>query len=158
MVPHRRTPTVAQHAATRARVWVSAEVKHYAWQTAPAASYVDRFTVSISDAYMELLLLFFAPPPIGKRSIVMSVSVCLCVFVCPRSHLRNYTSDLHRIFFVRVTYGRDSVLLWRCSDTLCTSGFMDDVNFAHKPRLLDVAAQLKRCAHAALGLAISCAQ
>jgi len=30
--------------------------------------------------------------------------------------------------------------------------------FAHKPRLLDVAAQLKRSAHAALGLAINCAQ
>jgi len=38
------------------------------------------------------------------------------------------------------------------------SGFMDDVIFAHKPRLLDVAAQLKRSAHAALGLAINCAQ
>jgi len=35
---------------------------------------------------------------------------------------------------------------------------MDDVIFAHKPRLLDVAAQLKRSAHAALGLAIYCAQ
>jgi len=43
-------------------------------------------------------------------------------------------------------------------DALCTSGFMDDVIFAHKPRLLDVAAQLKRSAHAALGLAVSCAQ
>ena len=31
------------------------------------------------------------------------------------------------------------------------------VIFAHKPRLLDVAAQLKRSAHAALGLAINCA-
>jgi len=31
---------------------------------------------------------------------------------------------------------------------------MGDVIFAHKPRLLDVAAQLKRSAHAALGLAI----
>ena len=39
---------------------------------------------------------------------------------------------------------------------LCTSGFVDDVLFAHKPRLLDVAAQLKRSAHAALGLAINC--
>ena len=47
---------------------------------------------------------------------------------------------------------RGSVLLWQRSDTLCTSGFMDDVMFAHKPRLLDVAAQLKRSAHAALGL------
>jgi len=61
--------------------------------------------------------------------------------------------------FVYDTYSRGSVLLWRRSDTLCTSGFMDDVKFAHKPRLLDVAAQqLKRSAHAALGLAINCAQ
>jgi len=67
----------------------------------------------------------------------MSVSVCLCVFVCPRSYLRNYTSDLHQIF-VRVNYGSGSVLLWWRSDMLCTSGFMDDVIFAHKPRLLDV--------------------
>ena len=41
---------------------------------------------------------------------------------------------------------------------LCTSGFMDDVIFAHKPMLLDVAAQLKLNAHALLGLAINCAQ
>jgi len=36
--------------------------------------------------------------------------------------------------------------------------FMDDVMFAQKPRLLDVAAQLKRSAHADLGLAINCEQ
>jgi len=34
---------------------------------------------------------------------------------------------------------------------------MDDIIFGHKPRLLDVTAQLKRSAHAALGLAINCA-
>jgi len=88
----------------------------------------------------------------------MSVSVCVCVFVCPRSYLRNYMSDLNQ-FFVHVTYGRGSVLLWRRSDMLSTSGFMDDIIFAHKPRSPDVAAlQLKRSAHAALGLAINCAQ
>ena len=38
-------------------------------------------------------------------------------FVCPRSYLRNYTSDLHQIF-VQVTYGRGSVLLWRRSNTV----------------------------------------
>jgi len=43
-------------------------------------------------------------------------------------------------------------------DTSCTSGFMDDVTFVHEPMLLDIAAQLKRSAHAALGLAIKCAQ
>jgi len=57
--------------------------------------------------------------------------------------------------FVHVTYGRGPV---RRSDTLCTSGFMDDVIFAHKPKLLDVAAQLKRSAYAALGLAVKGAQ
>ena len=61
-------------------------------------------------------------------------------------------------FFVHVTDGRGSVLLGRHSDTLCTSGYVDDVIFAHKPRLLDVAVQLKRSAHAALGLAVNRAQ
>jgi len=100
------------------------------------------------------------PPQIGEQSIVMSDSVCVRVCVClsVRDHyLRHCTSDLHQIF-VHVTYGRGSVLLWQCSYKLCTSGFMDGVIFAHKPRLLDVAAQLKRSAHAALGLAINCAQ
>jgi len=82
----------------------------------------------------------------------------MCVFVCPRSYLWNYTSDLHQIFFIYVTHGRGSVLLWRRSNLLCTSGFLDDVMSAHKPRLLDVAAQLKRSAHAALGSAPSRAQ
>jgi len=61
-------------------------------------------------------------------------------------------------YFVHVTHARGSVILWRRIDTLCTSGFTDDVIFAHKPRMLDVADQLKRSAHAALGLAIKCAQ
>ena len=41
------------------------------------------------------------------------------------------------------------------SDMLRTSGFMDDVIFARKPMLPDVAAQLRRSSHAALGLAIN---
>jgi len=71
------------------------------------------------------------------------MSVSVRAFVCPRSYLRNYTSDLHQ-YFVRVTYDRGSVLFWRRSHTLRTSGFTDDIIFAHKLRLLDVAAQLKR--------------
>ena len=78
----------------------------------------------------------------------------MCVFVCPRSYLQNYTSGLHQ-FFAHVTYGRGSVLLWRRNDMLRISRFMDDVIFSHKPMLLDVAAQLRRSSHAALGLAIN---
>ena len=39
-------------------------------------------------------------------------------------------SDLHELF-VLVTYGRGSVVIWLRCDTLCTSGFMDDVISAH---------------------------
>jgi len=87
----------------------------------------------------------------------MSVSVSLCV--CLSAII---SSELHVLSlqkkFVHVIYGRISILLWRRSDKLCTSGFMDDVMFVYKPRLLDIADQLKRSAHAALGLAIGCAQ
>jgi len=40
------------------------------------------------------------------------VCVCVCVFICPRSYLRNYKSDFHQ-FLERVTYVRGSVLLWQ---------------------------------------------
>jgi len=46
------------------------------------------------------------------RSIVMSMSVCLCL--CPRGYLQNHTRDLCQIF-VLVTYVRGSVVL-RCVD------------------------------------------
>jgi len=55
----------------------------------------------------SLVIIALTPPPIGEHSIVMGMSVCVCVcmFVCPHSYLRNYMSDLH------VTCGCGSVLL-----------------------------------------------
>ena len=78
--------------------------------------------------------------------LYVCLCVCLSAIICSQLHVLSSP-----IFFVYVTYCRGSVLLWRHSDTLCTSGFMDDVIFAHKPMLLDIAAQLKR-------LAIKCAE
>ena len=99
--------------------------------------------------------LFLLRPPIAKRSIVMSVSVCVCVclsaIVSSELHVRSSPNFL----CVLPVAAASSVLLWRRGDTLRTSGFMDDVKFAHKTRLLDVAA--RQCT-AALGLAINCAQ
>ena len=102
---------------------------------------------------------FVTPPPIAERTFVMSlsVSVCLTVFVSPRTYLRNYTSNLHQ-FCVHAACVRGSVPLWRRNDTFYTSGFIDDVTFGHKPRLINVAAQLKHITHTALGLAMNCAQ
>ena len=60
--------------------------------------------------------------------------------------LRNYVTVTLSIhvrplpFFVHVTYVRGSVLRWRHRYKLRTSGFMDDVIHAHKPRQLNVAA------------------
>jgi len=83
-------------------------------------------------------------------SIVMSVSVCDCLSAIISSEL-HVRSSPHFSRTLPMTVARSS-------DTLCTSRFLDDFIFAHRPRLLDVAAQLKRSAHAALGLAVSCAQ
>ena len=92
--------------------------------------------------------------------VCLSVCPSVCVSVCSSVHYQilGTTRPIFTKFIVHVTCGRGSVLLWRRSDTLRSTAFMNDVIFGHKPTLLGVAAQLKRSAHAALGLAISCAQ
>jgi len=84
--------------------------------------------------------------PIGERSIMRSVSVC----VCRRSYLRNYTS-----FWACYLWPfRLGPPLAAYSDMLRISGFMNDVIFAHKLRLLDVATRLRqRGSQKASGLA-----
>ena len=55
----------------------------------------------------------------------------MCVCLSVRDHIFGTTRPIFTKYFVHVTYGRGSVLLWRHSDTLCTSGFMDNSIFAH---------------------------
>jgi len=74
----------------------------------------------------------------------MTMSVCLCACLSASIFVFGSARPIFTKIYVRVTRGRSSVLFGRRSDKLCTSGFIDDVIFAHKPRLLDVAAQLKR--------------
>ena len=68
--------------------------------------------------------------------------VCLCVCLSVCKHISGNTCVIFPKFFVLVTYGCGSVLLWRHCDKLCTSGFMDAVILTHKPRQLNVATQL----------------
>ena len=111
----------------------------------------------MGDLHLSVVSCYYAPDRGAEYCDErVCLSVCVSVFVCPRSYLRNYSSDLHQ-FFVHVTHGRGS-LLWRHSDMLCTSGFMYDAIFAHKPRLLDVVVQLKHSAHAVVGWARNYAQ
>ena len=68
-------------------------------------------------------------------------SVCLHVCVCPRVYIWKYTSDLYQFLcmlpmaVVRSSSGGVAI-------SSCTSGFMDDVVFVHKPRQLNETAQL----------------
>jgi len=70
----------------------------------------------------------------------------VCVFLClsVRDRVFGTTRPIFTKVSVHVTYGHGSVLFWRRNDMLCTSGFMDDVIFAHKLRLLDVIARLRQ--------------
>ena len=81
------------------------------------------------------------------------VCVCVCVCLSVRDHIFGTTRPIFAKFFVAVARSSSGRVVM-----LFTSGFMDDVIFAHKPRLLDVTAQMKRSAHTALGLAINYAQ
>jgi len=71
------------------------------------------------------------PPPIGKQSIVMSVSVRVCVCLSVHDHNFGTTHPIFTNCFMHVTYSRGSILLLRRSDMLCTSGFMDDWMMSH---------------------------
>jgi len=94
-------------------------------------------------AYGRLII---TPPPIGERSIVMTmsvcVSVCLSVCVCPSAsispeiHVRSLPNCLYMLPMAMARSSSGGVAI-----CLCTSGFIDDVILAHKPRQLNVAAQ-----------------
>jgi len=57
-------------------------------------------------------------------------SVCGCVCLSVRDNIFGTTHQVVAKCFVHVTYGHSSVLLWQHTDTLCTSGFVDDVIFS----------------------------
>ena len=69
---------------------------------------------------------YFLRPRYSWGEVLWWPSLSVRLPVCPLAYLRNYTSNVHHIF-MHVTYDHGSVLLWRRCDTLCTSGFMDDI-------------------------------
>ena len=70
--------------------------------------------------------------PLYGSDVLRSACMYVCLSVCPLGYLKN-ASKFHQNFFVHVTRGRGSDLLWRqCNrPTLCTSGFVDDIMFSH---------------------------
>jgi len=74
---------------------------------------------------------FATAPPVGERSNVMNVSVCLSVCPCVREHISGTTCLNYTEFPMHTARGRGSVLFWRRCNTLRTSGFVDDVKFSN---------------------------
>jgi len=79
--------------------------------------------------------IYYSAPDRGARSIVMSVSVCLSLSLCLRvclsvhDHISRTTRRSSLIFLCMLPVVGP---LWRLSDTLRISGFVDDVIFAQK--------------------------
>ena len=53
----------------------------------------------------------------------------VCVYVSVREHISGTSGPIFTKFVVHISRDRGSILLWRRCDTLCTSGFVDDVTF-----------------------------
>jgi len=69
---------------------------------------------------------YITSPPVELRSIAMSVSVCLSV--CPLAYLKNDVAKLHKVLCTCYHWPWLRTL-WQQCNTLCTSGFVDDVMF-----------------------------
>ena len=69
---------------------------------------------------------YYSTPEYCDQFVCLSVCVYACLSV--REHISGIAGR-NLLCNVQILCGRDSVLLWQRCDTLCTSGFMDDVTF-----------------------------
>ena len=85
-----------------------------------------KFLFTYSSAHF--VINYFTPPSplVGKRSIVILVSVCLSVCLCVRSHISKITFHVSQnfLYMLSVAVDRSSS---HCSAITCTSGFADDM-------------------------------
>jgi len=72
--------------------------------------------------------------PVRVWSIVINLSVCLCVFLSVRKHISGTAGPIRTKFCVQIPCGRGSVIFWWRCTTLCTSGLMNDVTFGRNGR------------------------
>jgi len=100
---------------------------------------VVKINQNCSSSVEKRVALHVITPPlvIGERSVAMSVSVSVCFCVSLRENISGIPCPFFAEFLTDINYGRGPVLLWRCCDMLCTSGFTDDVTQLYS--LLDMA-------------------
>ena len=81
----------------------------------------DQMTAFVNEVVSQY---FHSTQAEWKHSTVVSGSVCKSV--CPQAYLWNHMSDIYQNFCA-FFYGHDSVLFLQRGDTLCNSGYVDDV-------------------------------
>ena len=59
----------------------------------------------------------------------MKAGLCSCICVSVRERISKTAGPIFTNFFVHDRKGRGLVVLRRCNDISCTSGFMDDFTF-----------------------------
>ena len=82
---------------------------------------------SAERQFMLAVLGLLLCPGRGAEYCDQLVCLCVCLSVC--EHFSGTAGPSLTKLSAQVPCGRGSVLLWRRCDTLCTSGFMDDVTF-----------------------------
>ena len=111
----------------------------------------EYFTVSLYTGPIRMIRWLLRP---DRGAEYCDECVCLCECLSLRDQIFRITRPVFANFCACYLWPYSSIVLWRRSDTLRISGSMDDVIFAHKLRLLEVAARLRQWgSHAALGLA-----
>jgi len=84
----------------------------------------------ISPGHCFTACCYFAASRDAKyRDLCVCVCECVCLSLCRLPCLINHMSKLRRNS-VHVTCGCGLILLWWQCNTLCTSGFVDDVRFS----------------------------
>ena len=100
-------------------------------------------SISVSKDYCHQLWSYVITlRPIEEQSIVMSMSVCLCVSLSTiiSSELPVWSSSNFCAYYLWLWLGLPLVAQWYVT----YFQFMDDVIFAHKLKLLDVATRLRQ--------------
>ena len=127
---------VACTVAPTGREWLVGDLAPYISLTVALNNVQWRLELNCSSSWTHQVSVFYFAA-VGVRSIVISLSVCVsvCLSVCRRAYLWNRWTDLHE-FLCRspVAVARSSGAVW---DTLCTSGFMDDVTFVGRVAMRD---------------------
>jgi len=119
---------------------LAARLQHWRWRGRPPSRHraaTDQVNFTAAEFLLHkcneklikprLSYLAISPPPPGRGLKCFRERVCLCL----SSRISETVRPNVTAFSPHINCGRSSVLLWRRRNTLCTSGFVNDVMFAH---------------------------